>query len=120
MQQERDAYQKAFDMLRELRYAQATEAFRNFLKQYPNGRYAQIAEYWLGEAGYAQRDFKQAIADYNTLLNNHPDTPKRAEVMLKIGYSHYELKEADKRVRYLSGCYSNIRIRPRQDRLVTY
>jgi tol-pal system protein YbgF len=96
MQQERDAYQKAFDMLRELRYAQATEAFRNFLKQYPDGRYAHIAQYWLGEAGYAQRDFKQAIADYNALLANHPNSPKRAEAMLKIGYSHYELKEADK------------------------
>lgn len=95
-QQEREAYQQAFDMLRELRYAQATAAFRDFLKKYPNGRYAHIAQYWLGEAGYAQRDFKQAIADYNALLANHPNSPKRAEAMLKIGYSHYELKEADK------------------------
>ena len=96
MQQEREAYQQAFDMLRELRYAQATEAFRNFLKQYPDGRYAHIAQYWLGEAGYAQRDFRQAISDYNALLVNHPNSPKRAEAMLKMGYSHYELKEADK------------------------
>ena len=96
MQQEREAYQQAFDMLRELRYAQATAAFRDFLKKYPNSRYAHIAQYWLGEAGYAQRDFKQAIADYNALLANHPNSPKRAEAMLKIGYSHYELKEADK------------------------
>ncbi len=96
IQQEREAYQQAFDMLRELRYAQATEAFRNFIKQYPDGRYAHIAQYWLGEAGYAQRDFRQAINDYNALLVNHPNSPKLAEAMLKIGYSHYELKEADK------------------------
>lgn len=96
IQQEREAYQQAFDMLRELRYAQATEAFRNFLKQYPDGRYAHIAQYWLGEAGYAQRDFRQAIADYNALLANHPESPKLGEAMLKIGYSYYELKEADK------------------------
>jgi len=95
MQQEREAYQKAFDMLRELRYAQATAAFRDFLKQYPHGRYAHIAQYWLGEAGYAQRDFRQAIADYNALLANYPNSPKLAEAMLKIGYSHYELKEPE-------------------------
>lgn len=95
MQQEREAYQQAFDMLRELRYAQATAAFRDFLKQYPDSRYAHIAQYWLGEAGYAQRDFRQAISDYNALLANHPNSPKRAEAMLKMGYSHYELKEAD-------------------------
>lgn len=95
MQQEREAYQQAFDMLRELRYAQATAAFRDFLQKFPDGRYAHIAQYWLGEAGYAQRDFRQAIADYNALLANYPNSPKRAEAMLKVGYSHYELKEAD-------------------------
>jgi tol-pal system protein YbgF len=95
MQQEREAYQQAFDLLRELRYAQATTAFRDFLKKFPDGQYAHIAQYWLGEAAYAQRDFKQAIADYNALLANFPKSPKRAEAMLKIGYSHYELKEAD-------------------------
>jgi tol-pal system protein YbgF len=93
MQQERIAYQKAFDMLRELRYAQATESFRAFLKEYPDGRYAHIAQYWLGEAGYAQRKFEQAITDYQALLQNHPRSPKRAEAMLKIGYSHHELKQ---------------------------
>jgi tol-pal system protein YbgF len=95
LQQEREAYQQAFDMLRELRYAQATAAFRDFLQKFPDGRYAHIAQYWLGEAGYAQRDFRQAIADYNALLASYPNSPKRAEAMLKVGYSHYELKEAD-------------------------
>jgi tol-pal system protein YbgF len=94
-QQERDAYQAAFDMLRELRYAQATTAFREFLQKYPKGRYAHIAQYWLGEAGYAQRDFRAAISDYNALLVNYPNSPKLPEAMLKMGYSHYELKEYD-------------------------
>jgi len=93
MQQEREAYQKAFDMLRELRYAQATQEFRAFLKKFPNGRYAHIAQYWLGEASYAQRNFKQAVIDYQALLANYPASPKRAEAMLKIGYSQHELKQ---------------------------
>lgn len=93
LQQEREAYQKAFDTLRELRYAQATQEFRAFLKKYPNGRYGHIAQYWLGEASYAQRNFKQAIIDYRGLLKNYPSSPKRAEAMLKIGYSQHELKQ---------------------------
>jgi tol-pal system protein YbgF len=95
MQQEREAYQKAFDTLRELRYAQATQEFRAFLKKYPNGRYGHIAQYWLGEASYAQRNFKQAIIDYQALLQGYPSSPKRAEAMLKIGYSQHELKQDD-------------------------
>ncbi len=93
IQGEREAYQKAFDTLRELRYAQATQEFRAFLKKYPNGRYAHIAQYWLGEASYAQRNFKQAIIDYQALLQNYPSSPKQAEAMLKIGYSQHELKQ---------------------------
>jgi tol-pal system protein YbgF len=89
---EQQAYQDAFNLLRELRYDKATVAFRDFLKKYPNGRYAHIAQYWLGEASYAQGDFKQAIQDYRMLIDNYPNSPKLAEAMLKIGYSEYELK----------------------------
>lgn len=90
---EQQAYQKAFDLLRELRYAQAMDAFRQFIKDYPDGRYAHIAQYWLGEAGYAQGQFKTAIADYQALLDNYPKSPKRAQAMLKIGYSQDKLKD---------------------------
>lgn len=88
---ERAAYQQAFDQLRELRYEQAITAFRAFLKDYPDGRYGHIAQYWIGEANYAQRNFKQAVADYRVLLQRYPKSPKLAEAMLKIGYSQYEL-----------------------------
>lgn len=89
--QEQKAYLKAFDLLRELRYEQAIKAYRQFIKEYPNGRYAHIAQYWLSEASYAQRDFKQAILDYNVLVKDYPNSPKLAEAMLKIGYSYNEL-----------------------------
>lgn len=89
---EQKAYQNAFDLLRELRYDQAVAAFQSFIKSYPNGRYAHIAQYWIGEANYAQRNFKQAIKDYQLLIDAYPSSPKLAEAMLKIGYSYYELK----------------------------
>ncbi|VAW91270.1 TPR repeat containing exported protein; Putative periplasmic protein contains a protein prenylyltransferase domain [hydrothermal vent metagenome] len=90
---EQKAYQKAFDLLRELRYEQAVTAFNGFITQFPQGRYAHIAQYWIGEANYAQRNFKQAIIDYQKLIDNYPNSPKLAEAMLKIGYSQYELKK---------------------------
>jgi len=89
---EQKAYQAAFDLLRELRYDQAVTAFRQFIANYPDGRYAHIAQYWIGEANYAQRKFKLAIADYQTLIKNYPKSPKLAEALLKVGYSQYELK----------------------------
>jgi tol-pal system protein YbgF len=100
--QERQAYQKAFDLLRQLRYQPAIAAFQGFLKQYPDGRYAHIAQYWLGEANYAQRNFKAAIASYQQLLQRYPRSPKVAESMLKIGYSYYELGQKDEAKQTLS------------------
>ena len=93
---EQQAYQRAFNLLRELRYDKAGLAFRDFIEKYPNGRYAHIAQYWLAEASYAQRDFKTAITDYQNLIDNYAGSPKRAEAMLKIGYSYYELKDYPK------------------------
>lgn len=88
---EQQAYQKAFDQLRDLRYEQAVAAFREFIGKYPTGRYAHIAQYWIGEANYAQRKYEQAIDDYRALVDKYPNSPKLAEAMLKIGYSQYEL-----------------------------
>ncbi len=90
--EEREAYQRAFNLLRQLQYDPATTAFKDFIKKYPGGRYAHIAQYWLGEASYARRDFKQAIADYQLLIDNYPQSPKVAEAMLKLGYSRWEMK----------------------------
>lgn len=90
-EKERERYQAAFDLLRELRYEQAVVAFRSFITDYPDGRYSHVAQYWIGEAHYAQRNFTQAIAAYGELLQRYPRSPKLAEALLKIGYSHHEL-----------------------------
>ncbi len=94
-QGEQQSYQKAFDLLRALNYDKAIAAFRDFIRQFPNGRYAHIAQYWIGEANYAQRRFADAIVDYQALLDHYPNSPKLAEAMLKIGYSQFELKQYD-------------------------
>ena len=89
---EQVAYQKAFDLLRALRYEKATLAFRQFLNDFPDGRYAHIAQYWLAETSYHTRKYSVAVEDYQTLINQYPKSPKRADALLKIGYSQFELK----------------------------
>ena len=107
---EQKAYQQAFDLLRNLRYDKSIVSFRKFLKSYPDGRYAHIAQYWIGEANYAQRNFKNAITDYQVLIKRYPSSPKLAEAMLKISYSYYELKnlgKADLNLQRLIKTYPN-------------
>jgi TolA-binding protein len=47
---EKQAYQLAYDELRNGRTNQSIEQFNTYLSQYPGGVYANNAQYWLGEA----------------------------------------------------------------------
>jgi len=94
-QAERDAYQQAFEQLRGLRYEQAIDGFRAFLKSYPDGRYAPSAQYWLAEAYYARHDYPNAITEYQTLRSRFPSNTKTPEALLKIGYCYSVLGKKD-------------------------
>ncbi|MFP4607838.1 MAG: tol-pal system protein YbgF [Thiohalospira sp.] len=92
---ENEAYREAFDLLRELRYEEAVSAFRDFLEEYPESRYAHTAHYWVAEALYAQRRFEAAVEAYRDLLEAHPESSREAEARLKIGYSLDETGEQE-------------------------
>jgi len=93
---EKEAYDKAFQAMKELRYADAAEDFQSFLDQYPNSEYADNAVYWLGESYYVTRNYDIALEAFERLMHDYPDSPKVPDALLKIGYTHYELKQWDK------------------------
>ncbi|MES9936812.1 MAG: tol-pal system protein YbgF [Sedimenticola sp.] len=90
---EESAYQQAFELLMQRRYDEAHTAFSGFLGAYPEGRFADNAQYWLAEASYVTRKFDIALADFAKVLENHPDSPKVPDAMLKTGFIQYELKQ---------------------------
>lgn len=91
--EERDAYQAAFDTLKEGRYKQAKTELRTFLDRYPNSSFAGNAQYWLGEAHYVTRNFEQGITEFESVLSRYPSSNKVPDAMLKLGYTFYELKQ---------------------------
>jgi len=87
-----DAYSKAFSLLKEGRYKQSIEAFDNFKSSYPESKYADNAQYWLGEANYVSRDYKKALVAFQQLIAQYPESSKNSGARLKIGYVYFELK----------------------------
>ena len=63
-----DAYSKAFALLKEGQYKQSIVAFEKFKASYPNSKYADNAQYWLGEASYVSRDYKKALTEFQQLI----------------------------------------------------
>jgi len=94
-QEERAAYERAFNLLREGRYDLAIAAFKTFVQTYPRGQFVDNAQYWLGEANYVQRNFAVALSEFDKVVKNHPGSPKRADALLKMGYTFQELGQND-------------------------
>lgn len=86
-------YQNALGVLKEGRYQKSIAAFNEFIKKYPQSLYAANAQYWIGEAYYVSREFKLALGEFQKVVEQHADSTKVADAMLKIGFIHYELTE---------------------------
>ncbi len=93
------AEKAAWDRIKASRRA---EDFYAFLQQYPNGQYADNAQFWVGEAYYVMRKFEPAITQYQKLISNYPDSQKQAHALLKIAYSFDELGRSDQAVKLLT------------------
>lgn len=94
-EEEKAAYDHAFQALKDLRYADAAEEFQSFLTRYPTSEYADNAQYWLGESYYVTRNYDLALTAFQDLLDGFPESPKAPDALLKIGYTHYELEQWD-------------------------
>jgi tol-pal system protein YbgF len=90
---EKMAYLQAFEMLKAGSYPEAIQSFRRYLVDFPDGNYADKAQYWIAEANYVQRSFHAAIGEFTEVLDRFPSSPKAPSSLLKIGFIHYELGE---------------------------
>lgn len=68
-------------------------AFGEFLKRYPASGYRPTALFWIGNAQYANRDYRGAIANFRALLQQAPDHPRAPEAVLSIANCQIELKD---------------------------
>ncbi|SEP61713.1 tol-pal system protein YbgF [Ectothiorhodospira magna] len=90
---EQAIYQAAFDQLRQGRYQQAVTGFRQVLEQFPDGRLAANAQYWIAEAYYVTRDFPRALEEFKRVNQRYPGSNKQLDALLKQGFTHYELEQ---------------------------
>ena len=84
-------YQQAFDTMKGGNVAQARELFGKFLELHPKHRLAANAHYWLGETYYTEKNFEQAILEFQEVIKNFPEKEKVPAAMLKQGMAFTEL-----------------------------
>lgn len=93
---EREAYQRAFNLLKEGRYKLAIASFQAFIETYPNVSYTANAQYWLGEANYVQKNYKEALVEFQKVVDKYPDSKKIPDAILKMGYTYEQMGDKAK------------------------
>jgi tol-pal system protein YbgF len=88
---EGEAYRSAYALVRSQQFAQAVTAFRQFLQNYPAGKYAPNAHYWLGELYLVVQppDLESSRQSFMLLLAQYPDNSKVPDAMYKLGKVHF-------------------------------
>ena len=64
---------------------QAALEFTEFVAQYPTHPQAAVAQNHIGEAYYRQRDYKQAMVEYQKTVDGYTQAAQVAEALLKVG-----------------------------------
>jgi len=90
---EQGSYDVAMATFKAGDYQTAANQLNEFVRRYPQSSYASNAQYWLGNAYYAQRDCKKAIASQQVVVSTYADSAKAPDAMLNIGTCHAELKD---------------------------
>jgi tol-pal system protein YbgF len=83
------------------KYDLARQEFQDYLKYYGDTDLASNAQFYLGEIAYSQRNYDQAVNEYDHVLTNYPKSFKLAPAHLKKGMALIELGQKTAGVREL-------------------
>ena len=84
-------YEAALNQFKAAKYKEAAVAFGAFVQKYPDSQLAPNAQYWLGNAWYAQRDCKKAIEAQSIVTTKYVDSPKAPDAWLAIATCQQEM-----------------------------
>jgi tol-pal system protein YbgF len=90
---EKRDYDTAMATFRKGDFASAQVVFVDFLNRYPKTGFRQSALFWLGNAQYATKDYKDALASFRALVAMGADHLRVPEAVLAIANCQLELKD---------------------------
>ncbi|WP_411882262.1 tol-pal system protein YbgF [Polaromonas sp. YR568] len=90
---ERQEFEAALATLRKGDFAAAQTSFLAFMKRYPQTGYRASALFWLGNAQYALRNYRDAVTNFRSLVTAEPDHMRAPEAMLSLANCQVELKD---------------------------
>ena len=78
------AYDSASNLFRRNDFPSAIEAFRAFVRDFPQSALAPNAGYWIGISYANMRDYRHALAAQEELISKYPQSPKAPDALLAV------------------------------------
>ncbi len=92
---EKREFDEAMARMRAADFAGGAAGMTGLLQRYPSTGYRESAWYWLGNAYYGLRQYKESIAAFKLLVDTSPDHQRAPEALLSIANCFSELKDLD-------------------------
>jgi len=90
---EKRDFDAALAVFRKGEFSAAQNLFVGFLNRYVTSAYVESALFWLGNAQYATRDYKEAIVNFRALVAKNPEHMRAPEAVLSVANCQLELKD---------------------------
>ncbi|MDG5815961.1 tetratricopeptide repeat protein [Chitinispirillales bacterium ANBcel5] len=84
--QDYEIYRKGLQAYNARNFNQSKRLFSQVVENFPEGSWAQDAQYWVGESYYAMGDFASAVSAFRRVLSLN-NAPKAEDAMFKLGLS---------------------------------
>jgi len=90
-----DEYDLAYGYVLHKDYALAEQAFRDFVKKYPNERLVPDAQYWLGESLFQRQRYRDAAESFLAVSTKFEHSGKAPDSLLRLGQSLAALNQKE-------------------------
>ena len=87
---EKEAYEAALKAFKDGNLKKSDAGFTSFTKKYPNSPYWPLAQFWLGNSEYAQKDYKAAISTLQSMVKRYPLHARTPDALLTLANSQIE------------------------------
>ena len=89
----KEIYDRALRLFRKREFNEAYRTFTEYIDQYPKGKMAPNARFWLGDCYYNQQEYELAILEYQKVIADYPSHIKAPAALLKQGLAFEKLKD---------------------------
>jgi tol-pal system protein YbgF len=90
---EKKAYDDAIETIRSGDFERSQTALSGFLRRFPGSPYTDSVNFWLGNAHYGKREYKEAISAFRSFVSAAPQHPRAPEALLALANSQAEMKD---------------------------